>query len=94
MKWYEREYGIEGQPYRYFLADVVWSAVAVALMAFVMILMQASLPALAGACTVVALLLARTIVRRIAQERAMWARAPGRRPGFPPLTTSRTLPGT
>ena len=94
MKWYDREYGIKGQPYRFFLADVVWSAVSVSIVAFVMILLGAGIPAIAAACAVTSLLLARMIVRRIAEERAARGLAPARRRGVTPLSTSRPLTGT
>lgn len=94
MKWYEREYGFKGQPYRYFMADIVWSAVAVSILAFVMILMGAGLPAIAGACAVATLLFARMVVRRVTEERAVWGRVPAQRGSFAPLATSRTLSGT
>ena len=93
MKWYEREYGFKGQPYRYFLADVIWSAVAVMIVAFVMILMGAALPTIAVACVIPTLLLARMIVRRAAAQRVASGRLPVARHSYPSLS-SRTLTGT
>lgn len=91
MKWYEREIGFEGQPYPFFLADVVWSGVAVILLSFVLFLMSAGLPVIAVSGIATSLLLGRMIVRRTAEYRASTGLVSRRSRGVTPLTRSRQL---
>ncbi len=89
MRWYEREYGVRGEPYPRFLNDVIWSAVGVLLMAAAMFLAGVGVPWIAVSCGTTTLLLARMIVRRRTQYRARMGLVPQRRAGVNPLTGSR-----
>jgi hypothetical protein len=91
MKWYEREFGFEGQPYRLFLADVVWSGVAVILLSFILFLMSAGLPVIAVGSVATSLLLGPMIVRRTAEHRASLGLVRRRPRGVTPVTRSRQL---
>ncbi|HYW11173.1 MAG TPA: hypothetical protein VE871_04425 [Longimicrobium sp.] len=93
MKWYEREYGFERQPYPLFLTDVAWSAVTVMTVAVGLFLFGAGVAPIAVAGTATTLLLARMVVRRAAQHRAETGLALAGSRGFTPLTGSRPAAG-
>jgi hypothetical protein len=89
MKWYERHYGIKGEPYPLFLNDLIWSAVGLLVMGTVMFAAGVAVPWIAASCSITTLLLARMMVRRGAQYRARTGLAPRRRAAVTPLTRSR-----
>ncbi|MBD0319675.1 MAG: hypothetical protein ICV87_05035 [Gemmatimonadetes bacterium] len=67
---YDREFRIKGMPYRYFLSDVVWSAVLVAITGVLFLEMGASMGIAGAAAGVVALAMGKVLYGRVVRERA------------------------
>ena len=75
---YDREFLINGMPYRHFVSDVMWSAVLVAITGVFLFGVAAPAVVIAVACGAVAAGLGKMIYGRVLRERAR--HAPAHRP--------------